>query len=495
MKRTLATFALAALPALVLSACNGSANGGGPGVSALPNAPAADSHHTRGHHDDNGPQDLHAGGADFPGYAYNLESQPVGSYNQQQPGPGPGSLFYSAPTVGTIYYCINSSGDGRKAFEGEGDSSFPPTGPCAALGQTATGFGGRQDPLDFVGSAVAMASTECCVSGTPYYNGRLSGSVTWGQPFELPEIGGPIAYPYRPQDFKKHVKSINLSAWSYCAITNGTVSDWNDPAITADNGKSVTGGISEPITFFYRSDSSGTTYNFTNHLNAACNATFQAPYNAPPYGSPSRSAAWTFGVNMTWPGPGSSGDPNPNFKGETGAPGILAAVQATPYSSGYLEGAYAAGASPKVGQALLQNGFNASSPIFVSPTNQAAVTKALAKVTKKNITYGGGSDGNPLGSSTPWCQLYVDPSVFVNPPSGSYPIVAVSYLLFYGNNNGVHVSDKQTLITFLASKQATAIVKKLEYSPMSGSINKAVIAALNGTSGGGKGGVGHPCLH
>jgi hypothetical protein len=29
---------------------------------------------------------------------------------------------------------------------------------------------------------------------------------------------------------------------------------------------------------------------------------------------------------------------------------------------------------------------------------------------------------------------------------------------------------------------------------MSGSINKAIIAALNGTKGGGEGGLGHPCL-
>jgi hypothetical protein len=29
---------------------------------------------------------------------------------------------------------------------------------------------------------------------------------------------------------------------------------------------------------------------------------------------------------------------------------------------------------------------------------------------------------------------------------------------------------------------------------MSGSINKAIVAALNGTKGGGKGGLGHPCL-
>ena len=64
-----------------------------------------------------------------------------------------------------------------------------------------------------------------------------------------------------------------------------------------------------------------------------------------------------------------------------------------------------------------------------------------------NITYGGGSDGNPLGGNRKYCQLYIDPSNwnFPRQQAGSYPIVGVSYLLFYGNNNGVHVADKTTL--------------------------------------------------
>lgn len=490
MRNTLATLALAAVPALFLSACNGSTPAGGPGVSALPNAQAV-SNQGRMRRLDNGPQDLHAGGADIPAYGYNLGVQPVGSYNQSQPGPGNGSLFYAAPTKGTIYYCLTSSTDGRHAFEAYEDSGYPPTGPCAALGQTATGFGGRQDPLDFVGTAVALASTECCVAGTPYYEGRLSGTQTWGQPFEFPQIGGNIVYGYRPQDFSGITK-IKLSTWTYCAIANGTISNWNDGAITADNGKSVTGGASETITFYFRSDSAGTTNNFTNHLNVVCNQTFSAPYNAPPYASSSRSAAWTFGVSSTWPGPGSSKDPNPNFIGENGDPGILAAIQSTAYSTGYVAGAYVKSANPKVDQALLQNGSKGKKAIFVDPTITQTFEAAFKKVTAQNIQYGEGSDGNSLGSSAPWCQLYIPTSDYDNPPSGTYPIVDVSYLLFYGNNNGVHVSDKEKLIAFLESTKAKKIEGKLEYTPLSTSIETAVLNALNGKGGGS--GSGHPCL-
>ena len=131
---------------------------------------------------------------------------------------------------------------------------------------------------------------------------------------------------------------------------------------------------------------------------------------------------------------------------------------------------------------MLQNGSNASGPIFVSPTNRTAVVGALKKVTSKNITYGGGSDGVPLGTSRPECVLYIDPSNFNLPGQGTYPIVTVTYLLFYGQNNGVHVSDKQALIKFLAGTSANGIVNKLEYASLNGSVHKATLNALNGTS-------------
>ena len=141
-------------------------------------------------------------------------------------------------------------------------------------------------------------------------------------------------------------------------------------------------------------------------------------------------------------------------------------------------------ASPKLSQALLQNGYKkGKGAIFLDPTNRASLTLAFKKVTASNITYGGGSDGNSLGSSAPWCQLYINPTAYVNPPAKSYPIVDVSYLLFYGNNNGVHLSDKQKLISYLESKKANTLINKLEYIPLSSSVESAVNSALNGNGG------------
>ena len=170
MKKTLAALAWAALPALLLSACNGNATGGNSGVTPTTNAPAA-SQHGRVHHNDYSTGDLHAGGATFPAYGYNLGDQPTGLYNQTtiQPTPGPGSLLYNVAAKNgdgnNYYYCLTGSGYGRHEFEG---SVTTGNDACAALGASPTGFGGRGNPIDFAGSDVAMPSTECSTFETTY---------------------------------------------------------------------------------------------------------------------------------------------------------------------------------------------------------------------------------------------------------------------------------------------------------------------------------------
>ena len=120
MRKSLAILAWAAIPALLMSACNGN-SGGSSGVGSLPNAPIA-SAHGRVHHADNSAADIHTGGATFPAYGYNLGDQPTGSYTNVQATPGPGSLLYNVAKKNAdgnnYYYCLTGSGTGRKEFEG-----------------------------------------------------------------------------------------------------------------------------------------------------------------------------------------------------------------------------------------------------------------------------------------------------------------------------------------------------------------------------------------
>jgi ABC-type phosphate transport system substrate-binding protein len=185
-------------------------------------------------------------------------------------------------------------------------------------------------------------------------------------------------------------------------------------------------------------------------------------------------------VNTTWPGPKGTQPSGSNFVGVSGNPGVLAGIQSTPWSTGYVEGAYAKSANPKVSQAALQNGSAGGNPIFVSATDRTAVIGALKNVTAANITFGGCSDGVACGSSRPECILYVDPSHFVSPASGNYPIVGFSYMMFYGQNNA-HSADDKTLIHYMTTAGANSIVNKLEYASLTASIHKAIIKALNGT--------------
>ena len=138
MKKTLVTLALAAVPALLVSACNGGTNGSLGHDAALPNAPAA-SHH-RMHRNDNGPQDLHAGGATFPAIAYNLVNQPVGLLQPSPDRPAQGSLFYALRRLGTIYYCLTAVRIGRKVHQAIPATRVSRRWSVRGARSTATGF-------------------------------------------------------------------------------------------------------------------------------------------------------------------------------------------------------------------------------------------------------------------------------------------------------------------------------------------------------------------
>ncbi|HEY9631336.1 MAG TPA: phosphate ABC transporter substrate-binding protein PstS [Coleofasciculaceae cyanobacterium] len=128
------------------------------------------------------------------------------------------------------------------------------------------------------------------------------------EPIQVPMTGGSVVFAYNLDG----VTDLKLSRTDYCGITTGKITQWNDPAIVKANP-----GVSlpdQPIEFVHRSDGSGTTYQFTNHLKAAC-------------------PEWTAGANKSveWPvGTGAKGNE-----------GVTAQVQQTPGAIGYVEYSYA----------------------------------------------------------------------------------------------------------------------------------------------------------
>jgi ABC-type phosphate transport system substrate-binding protein len=99
-----------------------------------------------------------------------------------------------------------------------------------------------------------------------------------GPALQVPLAGTPVLVSYNPAglDGAGAGDRVQLSARSYCGIFQGTITNWNDASITADNGgTSVTAGIpgnSLPIQVVVRVDSSGTSNVFSSRLRAQCTA-------------------------------------------------------------------------------------------------------------------------------------------------------------------------------------------------------------------------------
>ena len=134
--------------------------------------------------------------------------------------------YHRACSGQTLNYTANGSGAGITEFL-----------------SGKTDFGGSDIPL--AGDQYAAAKQRC------------GGADAWN----LPVVFGPLAITYN----LGVVDSLVLDAPTLAKIFNGTITRWDDPALTAFN----TSMPAEDIRVIYRSDASGTTDNFQSYLQAA----------------------------------------------------------------------------------------------------------------------------------------------------------------------------------------------------------------------------------
>jgi len=106
----------------------------------------------------------------------------------------------------------------------------------------------------------------------------------------------------------------------------GKITQWNDPAIAALNPTATL--PKKPITVVYRSDNSGTSYNWVNYLSRV---------------SPQWKASVGNGASVKWP----------VGLGAKGSEGVASYVKQMPYSIGYIEYAYSK--QQKLNYGLVQN--------------------------------------------------------------------------------------------------------------------------------------------
>ena len=249
----------------------------------------------------------------------------------------------------------------RTSFQGSNPSvtvNYNPTGSGAGVEQFLAGG------LDFAGSDAALDQTKGQIEAAKK---RCAADA-----IEVPNYVSPIAVVYNVPG----LDDLQLDAATISRIFAGQISTWDDPAIRASNpGKDLP---SSRITPVHRSDSSGTTENFTDYLHAAS------------------QGAWTAEPSSDWP--------LKSGEAASGTSGVVAAVKAGTGAIGYVDNSQAAGldvARVKVGTS------------FVKPSPQGAAA-AL--------------DASPLVKGRPASDLAVavDRTTDVE---GAYPLMLTSYLI------------------------------------------------------------------
>jgi phosphate transport system substrate-binding protein len=222
---------------------------------------------------------------------------------------------------------------------------------------------------------------------------------------QIPMVGGTIAVAYN-----KPGCNLRLTQKQTVDIFAGRIRDWK-----------ALGCAAGPITPVYRSDGSGTTYAFTNSLDAF--------------------GGWGPGVGkaVKWP----------TGVGAKGNEGVSGRIRQTPGSIGYVNTGFVK--ANRIQAAAIQN----RAGKFVLPT---AASGAAALNNIKLDANLAGENANPAGAT-------------------AYPISTLTWVLAYRTGNGAKADDIRAALNYALSSKAQSIADDLGYVPLSGSIlNRARIA-------------------
>jgi phosphate transport system substrate-binding protein len=281
-----------------------------------------------------------------------------------------GSTASSSPSSGSstakVSGTLNGSGSTfQLTFQQTAIASFKQLQPNVTVNYGGGGSG--KGVTDLASGTVQYAGSDSPISAAqqPLFKGK---TVLY-----FPVVIGPISMSYNLPGLSK---PLQLSGPVIAQIFDGKITSWNNSAIAADNP-----GVTLPstaITIAVRSDSSGTTNNFSKFL------------------SKSAGSTWTLGTGsiIKWPSTARAGNGNA---------GVAQVVKSTPGAIGYVDYATA----------------KASSLTFASVKNQAgsyvAPSPASASAAASHIT-----PAADLTFSAIWA-----------PGADSYPITYQSWDLVY----------------------------------------------------------------
>ncbi|MFN8157155.1 MAG: phosphate ABC transporter substrate-binding protein PstS [Candidatus Nanopelagicales bacterium] len=342
--------------------------------------------------------------------------------------------------------CGSDNGGGTSSASGSGSSSIScESGSIKASGSSAqknamtswvnayqTACAGAQIDYqangsgagikDFINKQTAFAGSDSALKDQDKTDADARCAA--GPAIDIPMVGGAIVAAYNLSGVEKLTLTPKLLAQIY----SGKVTKWNDPAIAAVNS-----GVTLPdaaIAAFHRSDSSGTTDNFTKYLAAQA------------------GSDWSFDHSKDWKAPGG--------QGAKGSDGVAASVKSTPNSIGYVELSFAQ--SQSLASAWIDNGGGAVEP-----------TSANAAVTIESATVTG--TGNDLA-------LKIDYST-----TKGYPIVLVTYEITCEKGlDSSLVPLTKSFLTYTASDAAQAALSTSGYVPITGDLLTKVRTAVSSIS-------------
>jgi phosphate transport system substrate-binding protein len=293
---------------------------------------------------------------------------------------------------------VNGSGSSfQTVFQQSAIQAFKSVQPNMTVNYGSGGSGkGR---TDLASGVVNYAGSDSPIPASD--QSKFKGTVLY-----FPVVIAPITMSYHLSG----VSNLKLDAPVIAKIFQAQITTWNDPAITALN--SGTNLPSTKITIARRSDSSGTTQNFSEFLVK---------------GAP---GVWTLGSSSTISWPATS-------VGGNGNGGVASIIKSTNGAIGYVD--YPDAKATGLSYASVKN----SAGDFVAPSIESATTAASNATINANLTF-----------SAIWA-----------PGAGSYPITYQSWVLVYQSQSGNMGQLLQAWVGYLVG-DGQQLLPPLNYAPL-----------------------------
>ena len=256
------------------------------------------------------------------------------------PAAGGGASSSAAAVSGTI----NASGSTFQTnFQQAAISGFKTVQPGVTVNYGGGGSGAGRTAL--YANTVQFAGSDSPIPAADKSKVPAGKTVLY-----FPVQIGPIAIAYNLSG----VTGLKLDAPTLAKIFSGKITTWNDPAIKALNS-----GLnlpSTPITLAVRSDSSGTTQNFSLYLQKAA------------------GSAWTLGSasTITWP---------KTAHAANGGSGLAQAVKSTPGAIGYVD--FSTATASGLSSATIKNADGS----YVAPSTAGATAAANHVTPAADLTF------------------------------------------------------------------------------------------------------------